>query len=124
MRNDGVFEPESRLHLLIVPALFVPTGCIMFGFGAQNPMSRPILYVGYGFISVGITSVANIGMTYVMDMYFPITADVLLVVNGLKNVVAFGFSYGIVPWMNASGYRNVSFRCTASSLQFTHNLLY
>jgi len=37
-------------------------------------------------------------MTYVSDCYLPVAPDALLLVNGLKNVVAFGFLYGIVPW--------------------------
>lgn len=107
-RNNGIFEPEYRLHFLIVPAICVPIGLLMFGFGAQREMHWAILFVGVGFINVGLTGVANIGMTYVMDSYFPVAADALLVVNGLKNVVGFGFSYGVVPWITESGYQKVN----------------
>lgn len=107
-RNEGIFEPESRLPLLVLPAICVPIGCLMFGFAVQEQMSWAVIFVAYGFINVGLTGVANIGMTYVMDSYFPVAADALLVVNGLKNVVAFGFSYGAVPWITGSGYKDVS----------------
>lgn len=43
-------------------------------------------------------------MTYVSDCYFPIAPDALLLVNGLKNIVAFGFLYGVVPWVMEVGY--------------------
>jgi hypothetical protein len=43
-------------------------------------------------------------MTYVSDCYFPVAPDALLMVNGLKNVVAFGFLYGVVPWVTEVGY--------------------
>lgn len=43
-------------------------------------------------------------MTYVSDCYLPIAADALLLINGLKNVVAFGFLYGVVPWVTKVGY--------------------
>ena len=33
-----------------------------------------------------------------------VNSDALLLVNGLKNVVAFGFLYGIVPWVEEVGY--------------------
>ena len=33
-------------------------------------------------------------------------SDVLLLVNGLKNIVAFGFLYGVVPWVEEAGYVN------------------
>lgn len=79
----------------------------MFGFGAQQQLHWAVMFVGYGFISVGLTGVASIGMTYVLDSYYPIAAEALLLVNGLKNVVAFGFLHGIVPWTTVSGYQTV-----------------
>jgi MFS family permease len=32
-RNKGVFQPETRLHLLWVPAVLVPVGLLAFGYG-------------------------------------------------------------------------------------------
>jgi len=43
-------------------------------------------------------------MTYVSDCALPVNADALLLVNGLKNIVAFGFLYGVVPWVEQVGY--------------------
>ena len=80
----------------------------MFGFGAAKEMSWAVGFVGYGFMNVGLTGVANIAMPYVMDAYFPVAADALLIINGLKNIVAFGFSYGAIPWITSSGFQNVS----------------
>lgn len=45
-------------------------------------------------------------MAYVSDCYLPVAADALLLVNGLKNLVAFGFLYGVVPWVMEAGYIN------------------
>lgn len=45
-------------------------------------------------------------MTYVSDCYLPVNADALELVNGLKNIVAFGFLYGVVPWVTKAGYIN------------------
>lgn len=45
-------------------------------------------------------------MTYVSDSYLPVAPDALLLVNGLKNIVAFGFLYGVVPWVDKTGYVN------------------
>lgn len=63
----------------------------MFGYGVERHMSWAMLYVGYGFISVGLTGCASISMTYVIDSYYPVAQECLEMVNGLKNVVAFGF---------------------------------
>jgi hypothetical protein len=58
-------------------------------------------------------------MAYVSDCALPINSDALLLVNGLKNIVAFGMSlseayqallsilgflYGVVPWVDKVGY--------------------
>jgi len=56
----------------------------MFGLGAQNLSHWAVLFVGFGLINVGLTGVANIAMTYVMDSYFPAATEGLLVINGLK----------------------------------------
>lgn len=45
-------------------------------------------------------------MTYVSDCYLPVNADALELVNGLKNIVAFGFLYGVLPWVTETGYIN------------------
>ena len=107
-RHLGVFVPESRLPMLVVPAILAPTGLLMFGFCAQQQLHWTVGYVGYGLISVGLTSVSTIGMTYVMDCYYPVAPEALLIVNAFKNVTAFGVIYGVVPWVTRSGFQNVS----------------
>jgi len=57
-------------------------------------------------VSVGLTFVPTATMTYVSDCYLPINADALELVNGVKNIVAFGFLYGVVPWVTKDGYIN------------------
>jgi len=105
-RNSGRFSPESRLVLLIIPALIGPAGLLMFGFGAQRQLHWLILFVGYGFINI-VPAAATIAMTYVMDSYFEVAAECLLMVNGMKNVAAFGFTYGFIPWTTSVGYETV-----------------
>jgi hypothetical protein len=109
--HDGKFSPEARLVLLIPLALIVPAGLLMFGFGAQEGLHWPVLFVGYGFINV-VTGVAAIAMTYVIDSYFEVAAEALLLVNGMKNVAGFAFTHGFVPWTTSAGYETVS--CSAS----------
>jgi hypothetical protein len=46
-------------------------------------------------------------MAYVSDTVSPVNSDALLLVNGLKNIVAFGFLYGVVPWVEQDDYVNV-----------------
>ncbi|MBE7179668.1 MAG: hypothetical protein INR71_00385 [Terriglobus roseus] len=90
-RSGGLFQPEWRLVAIIVPALIVPAGCILFGYGVAETLHWITLFFGCGMISVGLTAVPVIGMTYVSDCYFAVSTDALLLINGLKNIVAFGF---------------------------------
>lgn len=107
-RNRGVFEPESRLTLLLIITPIVTAGLLMVGLGCQCELHWAVIYVGCGMLNVGLTGVCSIMMTYVADSYFAIAAESLLVINGTKNVIAFGFSYAAVPWVQQQGYAKVS----------------
>jgi hypothetical protein len=100
----GVYEPESRLYLVVIPLVITTAGCLVFSYGVQNAMSWVSLIFGYGMISIALTAIPTITMAYVSDCAFPVNSDVLLLVNGLKNIVAFGFLYGVVPWVDEAGY--------------------
>ncbi|GAB7341200.1 hypothetical protein MBLNU457_7488t1 [Dothideomycetes sp. NU457] len=104
MKNKGVFEAETRLILLIIPVVIVPAGCILYGYGTQETLNWTTLFFGVGMISVGLTATPIITMVYVADAYLPVAPDALLLVNGLKNIVAFGFLYGLNPWVAAVGF--------------------
>jgi MFS family permease len=81
-RNNGVFEPESRLYLLIFPLVIVPAGCILFGYGVQRTMHWTTMFFGYGMISVGLTAVPTITLAYVSDCLLLVNPDALLLANG------------------------------------------
>jgi hypothetical protein len=123
-RRNGVFEPEYRLISLIFPLIFVPVGLLMYvfsihpdiryGFGVQRLESWAVAWIGGACINFGLAAVPAIVMTYgtfhlrnansVIDCYYPVAFDALLIVNGVKNMFAFGFSYGVIPWIQRSGY--------------------
>ena len=79
----------------------------MFGFWEPNHLNWAVGCIGFGFVGVGLTNVASITLTYVIDSYYPVAAEVMLVINATKNVVACGVLYGTVPWVANSGYQNV-----------------
>jgi hypothetical protein len=86
--------------------MVVPTGLLMFGFGAERKLHWAVLYVGYAFLNI-VTAVASIAMTYVIESYFEVAAEALLLVNAMKNVVGWGFTYGFIPWTVSAGYETV-----------------
>ncbi|KAF2735170.1 MFS general substrate transporter, partial [Polyplosphaeria fusca] len=103
-KNKGIYEPESRLWLQIIPFFLTGAGCLIFGYGVQRVLSWVALFFGYGMISVALAACPTITMAYVSDSALPVNSDALLLVNGLKNIVAFGFLYGVVPWVEKVGY--------------------
>ena len=63
-KNDGVFEPETRLVALVVPFFVVPAGLLMYGLGIQHETSWAVPFIGLGFLSFGLAAIPTITMTY------------------------------------------------------------
>jgi hypothetical protein len=38
-----------------------------------------------------------------VDCYYPVGAEAVYLIVGLKNMIGFGFAYAIVPWLTAWG---------------------
>lgn len=88
--------------------MIVVGGQILFGYAVQRTLHWSAIYIAYGMVSVGLTAIATIAMTYVVESYYVVSQECLELVNGLKNVVAFGFVYATVPWIEDQGYIKVS----------------
>ncbi len=84
-KNHGVFEPENRLHLLILPLLITGAGCLVFGYGVQQTMHWTSMFFGYGMISFALTAVPTATMAYVSDCLLPVNSDALMLVNGMSD---------------------------------------
>jgi len=44
-------------------------------------------------------------MDLVVDSYYLVSPELVLLIVGLKNVFGFAFSYAIVPWLTSWGYK-------------------
>jgi hypothetical protein len=74
-KNNGVFEPETRLVALILPFFAVPIGLLMYSFhslpltnrysqGVKHLTNWPVPFIGSGFVGFGMAAIPSIGMTY------------------------------------------------------------
>lgn len=81
-RNGGVFEPENRLYLGVLPLVITGTGCLLFGYGVEKTLHWTSLFFGYGMVSFALTAVPTITMAYVSDCVLPVNSDALMLVNG------------------------------------------
>ncbi|OCT45193.1 hypothetical protein CLCR_05712 [Cladophialophora carrionii] len=105
-RKGGIFEPEYRLWMALVPLLLHPAGCILFGVGANTGVHWVGLAFGLAFI-VGTFPIGSaIAINYIIDSYREISGDGLVTMICIRNAMGFGFSYGVTPWIEATGVQN------------------
>jgi hypothetical protein len=112
-RNNGTYEPEFRL-VMIIPVLV--TICIgMMGFGwssyEEDMWIVPAMFlavIGFG-CSLGSTT----AITYAVDSYKMFAAESLVTLNMTKNTIGFLFSLFVPEFVNAKGSKDafVVFGC-------------
>lgn len=108
-RNKGIMEPESRLWLLIVPAVLNSAGLLMYGLGAYRGLHW-FLSAGAGtaLIGFGIGSGGAICLTYAVDCYPGIAAESMVLILFVRDVLGFGFTFAIQPWIDDIGGQAVT----------------
>lgn len=103
-QNKGIMEPESRLWLLIVPAILNSAGLLMYGLGAYRGLPWIISAgVGTALIGFGIGSGGAICLTYAVDCYPGIAAESMVLILFVRDVLGFGFTFAIQPWIDGIG---------------------
>ena len=76
----------------------------MFGLGTRYHAHWFVPVFGEYLVNFGLFVGGNIMYTYVTDVYLERADVALVVINGLKNLTAFGFVYSVTPWNTHSGY--------------------
>ncbi|KAF8863918.1 MFS general substrate transporter [Acephala macrosclerotiorum] len=106
-KNRGVMEPEFRLMLLFVPSIVNSVGILLYGLGGYNGWHWIVSAgIGTAFIGFGIGSGGAIGLTYAIDCYPNIAAESMVLILFMRNVLGFGFTFAIQPWMDGMGSQN------------------
>jgi MFS family permease len=105
-RKGGIFEPEYRLWMAVLPVVLHPAGCILFGVGANHGVHWVGLAFGLAFI-VGTFPIGSaIAINYIIDSYREVSGSGLVTMICIRNAMGFGFSYGVTPWIAATGVQN------------------
>lgn len=68
-RNNGIYEPEMRLWLILAFTPFLALGTLMFGIGINNGIGWPFIAVGLGISAFGGTPASALSLTYLTDAY-------------------------------------------------------
>ncbi|WAO95401.1 MFS domain-containing protein [Fusarium falciforme] len=96
-------SPASRLPVALLGMLISPSGCLVIGYGLKHPDTWIQVCVGWGMLAFGLTASANVLLAYAVNTIPSRAGDIGVLVNFMKNTVAFGVSYASLPWMNGVG---------------------
>ncbi|RGP70035.1 hypothetical protein FSPOR_4327 [Fusarium sporotrichioides] len=96
-------NPRSRLPMVLIGGIASPAGCLILGHGLQHPQHWIVVCVGWCLLSFGLTGSANVLMTYSVSSMHSRAGDIGVLVNVMKNCLAFGVSYASLSWMEAIG---------------------
>lgn len=105
-RNGGIYEPEMRLTLFILPGVLMPVDVFMYGVCTAEGMAWIIPMVGSAFIGFAIGGIGDIALTYLPDAYTEILPDSLIGVAFLRNILAAVLVFVVQPWFNRMGVYN------------------
>jgi len=105
-RNGGIYEPEMRLFLFVLPGILMPVGVFMYGLCTALGQAWIIPAVGSGFIGFAIGGMGDIALTYLQDSYTEILPDALIGVAFVRNIMATILVFVIQPWFNGMGVYN------------------
>ncbi|KAH6661204.1 major facilitator superfamily domain-containing protein [Truncatella angustata] len=96
-------DPRNRLPMILFGGLISPAGCIIMGYGLQSSTRWIIVAIGYAMLTTGLTSSANVLLTYSVDCFPQRAGHIGVLVNITKNCLAFGVSYATMDWYMATG---------------------
>ncbi|KAJ5373987.1 Major facilitator superfamily domain general substrate transporter [Penicillium concentricum] len=112
-RNKGYYEPEMRLYILHLPAIFMTVKiCI-----------RAEALLMSAFFGFGLGSISDAALVSVMDSYREITGDAFTAMAFMRNAVSIGIPFAISPWIQRNGIQNMFIACGMMSLAVTGTII-
>ena len=104
-RNNGVHKPEHRLPALVLPFLICPAGLFLFGYSVYDKDRYTVPAVGFAMQSTALTTVPSVLLSYVVDSFPDTSGEALVLINAIKNLIAFGLALKASPWLIKSGVK-------------------
>lgn len=107
-RNNGLYEPEFRLVMMIPVAISTGIGLIGFGWSAQDHDAWIVPTVFFSLVSFGCSLGSTTSITFVVDSYRQYAGEALVTLNFCKNVFhGLVFSLFVTKWLEADGSKTV-----------------
>lgn len=106
-RNNGVFEPEFRLVLMLIAVPFATVGFVGFGLSLHNSSPLPNVLAFLSIYSFSVPFATQASLTYVIDCHPQDANQAFVTINFTKAIFTFlATTYGN-GWMLAVGPRTV-----------------
>ncbi|KAF7901193.1 hypothetical protein EAF00_003414 [Botryotinia globosa] len=115
-RNQRYSEPEHRLLLFVLTAIFCPVGLILWGVGAAHSVHWYGLIFAMFILSASITIAISVSCNYAIDTYQQLGGQAMVTVIIIRNTMSFAINYGITPWILNTGYQNTFVAAASISL--------
>lgn len=101
-RNNGIYEPEFRLLLVVVAPIFSTVGFFLFGYLAEQGKSPILISFVWGLAFVSTQVVGTATSSYLVDAYREVDVHIFVLSMSVKNFFFFGFSCKSLPSLPCS----------------------
>lgn len=91
-KNDGIYEPEFRLVMLIPATILSCLGLIGYGWSADEEDHWIAIVIFFSCLSFGSSMASTTAITFTVDSYKMFAAEALVSFNFAKNLLGFIFS--------------------------------
>ncbi|BGP36992.1 hypothetical protein JCM10449v2_000896 [Rhodotorula kratochvilovae] len=102
-RNNGIYEPEFRLTVMVLFLIFGGMGFYGWGLQTSDSWIVPAIFIAILHVGVSAATIACIG--YVTDAIPGGPSDALALVVLVKSVIMFGLTFMINDWYATQGPR-------------------
>ncbi|KAJ5693412.1 hypothetical protein N7462_002835 [Penicillium macrosclerotiorum] len=105
-RNSGLYKPEYRLPVILIPAIVGIICGIIYGEAAAHPekWSVSAIIIGYNASYFAFLGANIVGITYAVDSFPLRAAPFLVVICAGRGFISFGLSYATLPAVHSIGY--------------------
>ena len=105
--NNGIFEPEFRIVLVVFQLIGAAIGMFPFGVSADQNWSYYISIVLFGFVTFALIMGATATGTYIVDAHHDMAVEAFVCITLFKNFVSFGMTLHVFDLLLNVGYSKV-----------------
>lgn len=84
----------------------MPGGLIIYGVTAARGLHWIVPVIGMGMVGFGLSVGGSVTMAYILDCYKDLAGEVVTTIIVIRNLVGFGLTFAIQPWISESGLQN------------------